>query len=114
MSPILRLLALSSFSVLAACAATPPPDTAPPAHSGYEAVEDEGFMIESVEARHLSGGRQKSEVAYNGPEKPGTIVVEFLPPIEPGLDRKTFSRRLQHDIETATARLLAEATRKQA
>jgi 1-acyl-sn-glycerol-3-phosphate acyltransferase len=39
---------------------------------------------------------------------PGTIVVEFLDPIPPGLDTDTFFRRLQSDIETATARLLAE------
>jgi 1-acyl-sn-glycerol-3-phosphate acyltransferase len=39
---------------------------------------------------------------------PGTIVVEFLPPIPPGLDKEVFLRRLQSDIETATARLIAE------
>ena len=39
---------------------------------------------------------------------PGTIVVEFLPAIAPGLDKDTFMRRLQADIETATARLIAE------
>ena len=39
---------------------------------------------------------------------PGTIVVEFLPPIPPGLDKDAFLRRLQTDIETATARLIAE------
>lgn len=39
---------------------------------------------------------------------PGTIVVEFLPPIAPGLDKESFQRRLQSDIETATARLVAE------
>jgi 1-acyl-sn-glycerol-3-phosphate acyltransferase len=39
---------------------------------------------------------------------PGTIVVEFLPPIPPGLDKNEFFQRLQSDIETATARLLAE------
>lgn len=41
--------------------------------------------------------------------RPGTIVVEFLPAIQPGLDRKTFSARLEHEIETATASLLREA-----
>lgn len=41
--------------------------------------------------------------------RPGTIVVEFLPAIEPGLDRKTFSARLQDEIEMATTRLLREA-----
>jgi 1-acyl-sn-glycerol-3-phosphate acyltransferase len=39
---------------------------------------------------------------------PGTIVVEFLPPIEPGLGKEVFLQRLQGDIETATARLIAE------
>jgi 1-acyl-sn-glycerol-3-phosphate acyltransferase len=40
---------------------------------------------------------------------PGTIVVEVLDPIMPGLDDESFMARLQHDIETATARLIAEA-----
>jgi 1-acyl-sn-glycerol-3-phosphate acyltransferase len=39
---------------------------------------------------------------------PGTIVVEFLDPIEPGLDKQTFFQRLQDEIETATARLVKE------
>jgi 1-acyl-sn-glycerol-3-phosphate acyltransferase len=39
---------------------------------------------------------------------PGTIVVEFLDAIPPGLDKQTFFTRLQNDIETATARLIAE------
>jgi 1-acyl-sn-glycerol-3-phosphate acyltransferase len=43
---------------------------------------------------------------------PGTIVVEILDPIPPGLDEKAFFERLQSDIETATARLIAEARAK--
>ena len=43
---------------------------------------------------------------------PGTIRVEFLDPIAPGLDKETFLARLEHDIETATARLVAEAERE--
>jgi 1-acyl-sn-glycerol-3-phosphate acyltransferase len=39
---------------------------------------------------------------------PGTIVVEFLDPIPPGLDKNTFAARLQNDIETATTRLIEE------
>jgi len=39
---------------------------------------------------------------------PGTIVVEALDPIAPGLDKKTFSARLQNSIEEATARLVVE------
>jgi 1-acyl-sn-glycerol-3-phosphate acyltransferase len=41
---------------------------------------------------------------------PGTIVVEILDPIAPGLDRDTFSRRLEGAIEGATARLIEEAS----
>ncbi len=40
-------------------------------------------------------------------KKPGTITVEFLEPIEPGLDRRTFMRLLEERIETASNRLLA-------
>jgi len=40
---------------------------------------------------------------------PGTIIVEFLDPIPPGLPRKEFIARLQDAIETASARLVAEA-----
>jgi 1-acyl-sn-glycerol-3-phosphate acyltransferase len=39
---------------------------------------------------------------------PGRIVVEFLEPIPPGLDRKLFMRTLEERIETATRRLVAE------
>jgi len=39
---------------------------------------------------------------------PGTIVVEVLDPIPPGLDKTDFAARLEQAIETATARLLAE------
>jgi 1-acyl-sn-glycerol-3-phosphate acyltransferase len=39
---------------------------------------------------------------------PGTITVEFLDPIPPGLDRTAFFARLQEEIERATARLIAE------
>jgi 1-acyl-sn-glycerol-3-phosphate acyltransferase len=41
--------------------------------------------------------------------RPGTIVVEFLPPIEAGLPKAQFARILQDRIETATDRLIAEA-----
>jgi 1-acyl-sn-glycerol-3-phosphate acyltransferase len=41
--------------------------------------------------------------------RPGTIIVEFLPPIPPGLSRREFENRLIAAIEPATERLLAEA-----
>lgn len=40
---------------------------------------------------------------------PGRIIVEILPPIAPGGDRRAVMARLQERIETATARLVAEA-----
>lgn len=42
-------------------------------------------------------------------KRPGMIVVEFLEPIEPGLDRRAFMARLEDSIETATERLVKEA-----
>ncbi len=39
----------------------------------------------------------------------GTAVIEFLPVIAPGLDRKAFLAELENRIETASARLAQEA-----
>ncbi len=39
---------------------------------------------------------------------PGTVIVEFLEPIPPGLKRKEFMAVLEGRIEAATARLVAE------
>lgn len=41
--------------------------------------------------------------------RPGTIVVEFLDPIPPGLPKSEFLSRLIESIETASNRLLAKA-----
>jgi 1-acyl-sn-glycerol-3-phosphate acyltransferase len=40
---------------------------------------------------------------------PGTIVIEILDPIAPGLPRSEARRLIQERIETACARLIAEA-----
>ena len=45
--------------------------------------------------------------------RPGTIVVEFLDPIPPGLPKAEFLKRLTEAIETASGRLLAEAEVKE-
>jgi 1-acyl-sn-glycerol-3-phosphate acyltransferase len=45
--------------------------------------------------------------------KPGTIVVEFLDPIPPGLPKAEFLTRLTGAIETASAHLLAEDKAKE-
>lgn len=42
-------------------------------------------------------------------KKPGTLTLEALPPIPPGMDRKAFMAELENRIETATDRLVAEA-----
>ncbi len=42
-------------------------------------------------------------------KRPGTIVIEILPDIPAGLKRTEFMRRLEDEIEGATARLEAEA-----
>lgn len=44
--------------------------------------------------------------------RPGTILVEILDPIQPGLPRDTFFPALQGAIETASDRLLAEGRRE--
>jgi 1-acyl-sn-glycerol-3-phosphate acyltransferase len=45
---------------------------------------------------------------------PGTVTVEILDPIAPGLDKDVFFGRLKDELETATARLIAEAKAKSA
>jgi 1-acyl-sn-glycerol-3-phosphate acyltransferase len=41
--------------------------------------------------------------------QPGTAVVEFLPPIQAGLDKATFMERLTSEVETASNALMQEA-----
>jgi 1-acyl-sn-glycerol-3-phosphate acyltransferase len=41
--------------------------------------------------------------------RPGVAVIEYLPPIHPGLDRGEFANLLQEKIELACARLNSEA-----
>jgi 1-acyl-sn-glycerol-3-phosphate acyltransferase len=43
---------------------------------------------------------------------PGTVRVEILDPIQPGLERGEFFQRLKSDIEATTARLVAAGVRK--
>jgi 1-acyl-sn-glycerol-3-phosphate acyltransferase len=43
--------------------------------------------------------------------EPGTVVAQVLDPIPPGLGEEEFMARLQNDIETATTRLIDEASR---
>ena len=41
--------------------------------------------------------------------KPGTIILEFCPPIPPGLPRPEFQKRLEAAIENSSNKLLGEA-----
>jgi 1-acyl-sn-glycerol-3-phosphate acyltransferase len=45
---------------------------------------------------------------------PGTLVVEFLDPLPPGLSRKDFIERISTSIEAATNRIVEAARREQA
>lgn len=83
-----RLAAFLLIPFLAACATAPIEPEVPPE---YAAVEDEGFLIEAVDPRYLTDLNKRAEVAYNGPEGPGTIVVD------------TYARRLYHVKEGGMA-----------
>ena len=45
---------------------------------------------------------------------PGTLTVEFLDPLPPGLPRQEFIDKVTHVIEEATARLVESARQEQA
>lgn len=77
--------------------------------------------LPGVSALYLQAGAPIVPVALNSGmfwprrrfvKRPGTIVLEFLPPIEPGLGRKEFERTLRERIEPATRRLEAEAAER--
>lgn len=42
-------------------------------------------------------------------KRPGTVLVEFLPPISAGLDRSEFFKLLQEKMEASTNKLIAES-----
>jgi 1-acyl-sn-glycerol-3-phosphate acyltransferase len=43
-------------------------------------------------------------------KKPGKIIIEFLPPLIPGMERKTFIAELESRVEKASNRLISEAS----
>ena len=74
-----RLFALLAFTALAACGGRAPEEAPrPQVVAGYEAVEDNGFLIPAVDPELLTADRAKREVSYTGEEGPGTIVVLSL------------------------------------
>jgi len=85
-----RIVAILAIPLLAACAGTAK-QKAPEAVPGYEGVQDGEFFIEPVPAQYLQDGNIRTEVAYTGPEAPGTVVVD------------TFARKLYLVNEGGTA-----------
>lgn len=74
---VVQFAALAMLSVLAACSPPKKVEEKPPQPlPGYEAIEDEGRLIPAVDPRLMQDGYNKMEVAYNGKEAPGTIVVD--------------------------------------
>lgn len=68
------LAALALAGLLAACAAPTPPG--PVEVPGYGTVEDSGFTIGAVPETYVPAENRRTQVAYAGPEKPGTIVID--------------------------------------
>ena len=81
------------------------PGAPPDYKSGYVALY-EGLGVPAVPLALNSGlyWPRRSFLRY-----PGTIIVEFLDPLAPGLARAEFRQRIETAIETASARLIAEA-----
>lgn len=44
---------------------------------------------------------------------PGTILVEFMPPIKPGLKKEIFAKKLEKNIETKTLEQMKETARSE-
>jgi 1-acyl-sn-glycerol-3-phosphate acyltransferase len=68
-------------------------------HAVYEAMG-----VPCIPVALNSGLRQPRGLAV----RPGVAVVEFLPPIPPGLGRDAFMARLEAEIEAASDRLARE------
>lgn len=84
-----------------------PPGSEPAYHSGVAALYA-GLEIPVVPVALNSGSfwRRRSFI-----KRPGTITVEFLPPIPPGLPRRAFMERLESAIEERQA-VLDQAARQ--
>ena len=77
LAPLLLAMGLG----LAACAPTPPTTKAPADQGVYGARTDSGpngepIEIHAVRPAYLTESNRRQRVAYNGPEAPGTIVVD--------------------------------------
>lgn len=76
-----RIAAVLTAIVLAGCAPRPDTTGAPADQSQipmrYEGLPDGELFIPAVPARYLTDENRRTEVAYNGPEPPGTVVVDI-------------------------------------
>jgi 1-acyl-sn-glycerol-3-phosphate acyltransferase len=77
------------------------PGAAPDYHAGVTAMY--ASLNVPVVPVALNSGNYWGKNAFF--KKPGTIIIEFLPPIPAGLSKPTFAAKLQEDIEGACARL---------
>lgn len=84
-----------------------PPAAEPDYKSGAVALY-EGLGLQCVPVALNSGlyWPRRQLIRY-----PGTIVVEILDPLPPGMPRKEFKARLQQEIEAAANRLIIEAAK---
>ena len=96
-----RLAPIAAIFLLAACGAKPPVVETPTEVSGYEGLQDGAFFIQPVDPNNLPEAMRRTEVAYAGPESPGTIVVD------------THSRRLYYVMEGGRAMRYAIAVGRQ-
>jgi 1-acyl-sn-glycerol-3-phosphate acyltransferase len=82
-----------------------PPGEQRPYHPGVAALYgDLGLPVVPVA---LNSGLFWGRRSFH--KKPGTITIEFLPAIAPGLPRKAFMAELQQRLEGASARLVTAA-----
>ena len=81
------------------------PGAAPQYHPGTVALYS--FLKQPVVPVALNSGWYWGKDAFL--KRPGKIIIEFLPPISPGLSKEEFSARLEQSIETASQKLLEEA-----
>ena len=82
-----------------------PPGAAPDYKPGVVALY-EGLQLPCVPVALNSGlyWPRRSLIRH-----PGVIIVEILDPLPPGMERRRFRAELESRIETASARLIAEA-----
>jgi 1-acyl-sn-glycerol-3-phosphate acyltransferase len=81
---------------------------APPDYKPGVAALYGGLDLPCVPVAHNSGLYWKSVFR----QRPGTIIIQYLDPIPPGLKRQTFMATLESRIEEAANRLIAEGHRR--